>query len=177
MPDGSETRSSDLAERLRLWIVLGGYILGGWAIIQFALSLIAWGPPFQRFFRIEILTPIHWLSSAMLLVSPLLLLAGCWGFQRHRRWARPVLFTYAGMWVAGLLGVKIAQFVNMLDGAYGDMSSTALFSSALGTLDLAVYASVFPIFVVLCLTHPAVRDQFPEFRAGFAPIVGVDKGS
>jgi hypothetical protein len=43
---------------------------------------------------------------------------------------------------------------------------------ALDGLDLAVYASVYPVSLILCLLRPEVRDQFPEFRAGFAPIIG-----
>ena len=47
----------------------------------------------------------------------------------------------------------------------------ALFSTALSLIDVAVYASVFPVLLVLCLARPEVRDQFPEFRAGFTPIL------
>jgi hypothetical protein len=169
--DVSDRTSSELAERLRRWIVVAGYVLGGWAILQAALTIIAWGLPFNRYFRVELLTAIHRLAAALYLVSPLLLVAGCWAFQHHRRWARPVLLTYAGMWIAGVFGVQVVQFIEMLSGAYGDLTFRQQFGTALGGFDLSVYASVFPVSLVLCLTRPEVRDQFPEFRTGFAPIV------
>ncbi len=172
MADVSDRTSSDLAERLRRWIVVAGYILGGWAILQVVLTLVAWGLPFNRGFRIELLTPIHRLATALWMVAPPLLVAGCWGFQQHRRWARPVLLTYAGMWTVGVFGAQVVQFIDSLSGAYGDLTFRQLFSMALGGLDLAVYASVFPVSVVLCLLRPEVRDHFHEFRAGFAPIIG-----
>ena len=172
MADVIHRTSSELAERLRRWIVIAGYVLGGWAILQVALTLIAWGLPFNHYFRIEWLTPIHRLATALWMVAPLLLVAGCWGFQQHRRWARPVLLTYAGMWIVGVFGAQGVQFIDTLSGAYGDLPFRQLFSMALGGLDLAVYASVFPVSVVLCLMRPEVRDHFPEFRTGFAPIVG-----
>jgi hypothetical protein len=175
MTDRSEHPSSELAERLRLWIVLAGYILGGWAILQIALMLMAWGLPFKAGFRFRIMVPIHRLATAMYLVSPFLLVAGCWGFHRHRRWARTVLLTYAGTWVAAVFGMRIVQFIDTLSGTYGDLSSLAIFSMALSGIDLAVYTSVFPVLMVLCLARPEVRDQFPEFRAGFTPIIDGDQ--
>jgi hypothetical protein len=164
--------SSELAERLRRWMVVAGYILGGWAVLQVALTLVAWGLlPFNRGFRIGLLTPIHRLATAFWMVAPALLVAGCWGFQQHRRWARPVLLTYAGMWIVGVFGAQVVQFIDTLSGAYGDHTFRQLFSTALGGFDFALYASVFPALLVLCLLRPEVRDHFPEFRPGFAPIV------
>src|SRR5437016_14063544 len=98
MPDGTEHTSSELAERLRLGIVLAGYILGGWAILQIALTLVAggWDMLFRRGFRFTIMIPIFRLAAAIYIISPFLLVAGCAGFQRHRRWARTVLLIYAG---------------------------------------------------------------------------------
>jgi hypothetical protein len=174
--DMSDRTSSELAERLRRWIVVAGYLLGGWAILQAALNLVAWGLPFNRGFRIGFLTLIHRLATALWMVAPLLLVAGCWGFQQHRSWARPVLLTYAGMWIAGVFGAQVVQFIDTLSGAYGDVTFRQLFSMALSGLDLAVYASVFPVSLVLCLLRPDVRDQFPEFRMGFGPIVGGKSG-
>src|SRR5687768_7105437 len=95
--------SGDLADRLRRWIVIAGYVLGAWTVFQTTSLLIAFGLPFNRHFRVELLTSIHRVGTLLYLVSPLLLLSGCWGFQHHRRWARPVLLTYAGTWIAGLL--------------------------------------------------------------------------
>ena len=36
METNAET-CTELAERLRRWIVIGGYVLGGWAIVQLVL--------------------------------------------------------------------------------------------------------------------------------------------
>jgi len=169
--DTSDHTSSKLAERIRRWIVGAGYILGGWAILQSALLLLTWGLPFNRYFRIEVLTPIHRLATASWLVAPLVLVAGCWGLQQHRRWARPVLLTYAVMWVAGMFGAQAVQFIDSVSGAHGDLTFRQLLTMALSGFDLAVYASVFPVLLVLCLLRPEVRDHFPEFRSGFAPII------
>jgi hypothetical protein len=157
---------------LRRWIVVAGYILGGWAILQGALNLMAWGLPFNFSFRIEILIPIHRIAVAAYMVAPLLLIAGCWGFQHHRRWARPVLLTYAVLWIVAVFGVQLVQLIDTLSGAYGDLNFGQVFSIALGGFDLAVYASVFPVLLALCLLRPEIRDHFPEFRSGFAPIMG-----
>jgi hypothetical protein len=170
--DANDRSSHELAQRLRRWIVVAGYALGGWAILQVALTLVAWGLPFSRGFRIGLLTPIHRLTTALWLLAPLLLVVGSWGLQQHRRWARPVLLTYAGMWIAGVFGAQVVRFIDTLSGAYGDLTFRQQFSAALGGFDLAVYASVFPVSLVLCLLRPEVRDHFPEYRAGFAPIVG-----
>jgi hypothetical protein len=178
--DASDGTSSDLAERLRRWIVVPGYVLGAWAIFRSAVMLIAWGLPFNRYFRIELLTPVHRLATALFYLSPLLLVAGCWGFQHHRPWARPVLLTYAGMWIAGIFGLQLVEFIETLSGAYGDLSFRQQLSMALGQFDLSVYSGVFPVSVVLCLARPEVRDHFPEFRSGFAPILSsesIDHGN
>lgn len=174
MADMLGPTSGDLADRLRRWIVVAGYVLGGWAILQAAAILIAWGLPFNRHFRSEWLTQIHRVGMALYLVSPLVLVSGCWGFQHHRRWARPVLLTYAGMWIAGLLAMQGVHFLETLSGAYSDFTFRQHFSLALGNFDLLLYASVYPVSLILCLTRPEVRDQFAEFRTGFAPILDAD---
>jgi hypothetical protein len=176
MVDVSNDTSSELAGRLRRWIVFAGYVLGGWATLQVVLMFVAWGmEPFHRGFRFEWLTPIHRLSVALWMSAPVLLIAGCWGFQQHRRWARPVLLTYAGMWIAGVFGVHVVQFIDTLSGAFGDFTFRQAFSMALDGFDLAIYSSVFPVSLVLCLTRPEVRDHFPECRVGFAPILGGER--
>ncbi len=172
MADVTDRPSTELADRLRHWIVVGGYVLGGWGILQVVLTLVTWGLPFNQYFSIEVLTPVHQLATALWMVAPLLLVTGCWGFQQHRRWARPALLTYSGMWIVGVFGAQGVQFIDILSGANGDLTFRQQFNAALGGFDLAVYASVFPVSLVLCLTRPEIRDQFPEFRSGFAPIVG-----
>src|SRR5687768_7096130 len=107
----SDRPSSELAERLRRWIVVAGYALGGWAILQVARTLVAWGLPFNRGFRIELLMPLHRLATALWMLAPCWLVVGCWGFQQQRRWARPVLLTYAGMWIVGVFGGQVVEFI------------------------------------------------------------------
>jgi hypothetical protein len=170
--DSSGRASSDLAGQLRCWLVFAGYILGGWAILNEISLFAAWGLPFNRPFRFVILNAIYRLASWLYFVSPVVLLAGCWGFQQHRRWARPVLLTYAGMWIAGVLGLHLVMFVKMLSGAYGDTTLRQRLGSSISALDIAVYASVFPVSLVLCLARREMRDHFPEFRTGFSPILG-----
>lgn len=168
--------SGELAERLRRWIVVGGYILGGWALLQSAFMLLVWGPDlYNRGFRYMIFVPIHRLSVMLWLASPLLLLVGCWGFQRHRPWARPVLLSYAGAAVVGMLGIQAVHFTDILSGSYGDRTFRQVLSAAVSQFDLVVWASVFPAFVYLSLGRPEVRDTFPEFRPGFTPLPGREK--
>lgn len=163
--------STELAERLRRWIVVGGFILGGWVLLQNGLMLLAWGElTFSRWFQFRILVPVHRLSIMLWLASPLLLLVGCWGFQRHRQWARPVLLCYAGAAVVGMLGTQTVHFIDILSGSYGEQSFRQLLSAALSQFDLLVWASVFPAFVYVSLGRPEVRDTFPEFRPGFTPV-------
>src|SRR5687767_14556147 len=119
--DEPDAISSDLAEQLRRWIVVAGLALAAWAIVQMILIFVVWEQPFNRGFRIWLLMPIYRLAAMLYLVSPLILVAGCWGFKQHRRWARPVLLTYAGMWIAGVLGLHGVQFIDTLSGAYGDL--------------------------------------------------------
>jgi hypothetical protein len=170
-PEPSPPASRSLAAELRRWIVIAGYVLGGWAIVQSALNLAAWGLPFNFSYGIGVLEPIDRVAKVLHLLAPLLLVAGCWGFQHHRPWARPVLLTYAGTWVVGLFGVLGVSVVDTMSGSYGDLTSRQMFTMALNRLDIFVYASVYPVVLVLCLMRPEVRDQFPEFRGGFAPVM------
>jgi hypothetical protein len=168
----------ELVERLRKWIIVGGYALGGWVLFQNVLMVLAWGPSiFSRHFRFAASVPIQRLAVLLWLASPVLLLVGCWGFQRHRPWARPVLLTYAGAAVAGMFGMQVVHLADILSGAGGEMSFRQVLSAALGQLDLAVWASVFPAFVYLCLGRPEVRDTFPEFHHGFTPVGRWDDGA
>jgi hypothetical protein len=165
-----ERTSSELAEQLRRWIVVGGYLLGGWSLLQSILMFSVWGLPFNRHFLIEILTPIHRLATALWLVAPPLLVIGCWRFQQHRRWARPALLTAAGVWIGGVFGIHVVDFIAFLSAPHRSFTSGEILSLAAGRLDLAVYSSVFSVSIILCLTRREVRDEFPEFRAGFTPV-------
>ena len=170
--------SNELAERLRRWIVVGGYTLGCWVALQNALMLLAWGPViFNRAFRFMVFIPIHRLAVTLWLASPLLLLVGCWGFDRRRRWARPVLLTYAGAAVAGLFATQALRFADIVSGSGsdGDQAFAQVVVTALRQFDLAIWASVFPAFVYLSLGRPEVRQTFPEFRRGFTPILRRDR--
>jgi hypothetical protein len=170
--DVTDPGSGELAERLRRWIVVAGYVVGGWGILQAIWIFIAWGLPFiTRSFGTWYLTPIYRLAAPLYLASPLLLVVGCWGFQRHRRWARTVLLTYAGTWITGLLGMQGVLFVDTLSGNFVGLTFMQRFSVAVGSFDLLVYASVYPALLVLCLMRREIRDRFPEFRTGFAPIL------
>jgi hypothetical protein len=169
--------TDELAGRLRRWIVVGGCILGGWAILQNAFMLLAWGPTiFARYFPYRVLVPVHRLSVMLWLAAPMILLAGCWGFHRHRPWARPVLLTYAAAAVAGLIGTQAVHFIDILTGGHRGLTYRQALSSAVSQLDLVIYASVFPAFVLLSLGRPEVRDTFPEFRPGFAPVIDHAQG-
>jgi hypothetical protein len=175
---GNGNTPVQLADRIRRWIVIGGCILGGWALLQNAFMLLAWGPSiYARYFRFGILVPIHRLSVMVWFAAPLLLLIGCWGFHRHRPWARPVLLAYAATWFVGLLGVQSVQFIDILSGQRGDLSFRQILNVAVSHFDLLLYATVFPAFVFLSLRRPEVRDTFPEFRPGFTPITGSDRAS
>ena len=66
--------SSDLADRFRLWIVVGGYVLGGWAAMQVAWGSIVFGElPFYHQFPFHIGVPMSIMqtASALYLVSPI----------------------------------------------------------------------------------------------------------
>lgn len=174
----AQSASSELAEQLRRWIVVGGYALGGWVLLQNTLLLLAWGPViFTRDFRFMVFMPIHRLAVMLWLASPLLLLMGCWGFQRRRRWARPVLLAYAGAACAGLCATQALHFADIVSGsgASGDLTYPQVFVTALGQFDLLIWGSVFPAFVYFSLGRPEVMAAFPESRRGFSPILRRDQ--
>jgi hypothetical protein len=166
-----ETSASTLADRLRWWIVAIGYALAGWAIFQTLFMFAAWGNLFNRFFPSPALTALHGIATLCYLAAPLLLLAGCWGFQHHRRWARPFLLSYAGAWVGGVFLMQVIQFMDIMSQSVGGFNPRQLFASALGTFDLLIYSSVYPIALVVCLTRTEIRDNFSELGRGFSPIV------
>lgn len=171
MVDIGGRQSTELAERIRRWIIVAGYVLGAWAILQSALLLISDGLPFNIIFRPYLLIPIHRLAVILWLVSPLLLVIGCWGFQHHQRWAKSILLTYAGTWIAGVFLIQCVQFIDSIAGGYGDVTAGRHFRFALGLFDLFVYSSVYPVLLILCLTRPGIRDNFAEFRPGFTPVI------
>lgn len=177
MADVLGQRSNILANRLRRWIVVTGYVLGAWAIFKTVLNFLAWrqlalGQLLSDvYFRLEVLTHVYRGGALLYLVSPFLLVGGCWGFQRQRRWARPVLFAYAGTWIGGLLTTQGASFLATLWDAYGRSGFWQYSTLALRDLDPLVYASVYPVSLVLYLTRADVRGQSPESRTGFAPVM------
>jgi hypothetical protein len=75
MTEAGDLSTSELAGRLRYWIVVGGYIPGGWMIFQGLLALLVRGMPPMRFFYRSPLTLAHvqLLFGALIYVSPLVL--------------------------------------------------------------------------------------------------------
>ena len=158
----------DIAIYLRRWLIFGGYALGAWSIVQIGYLVFAWGVP-DRFFGNTFLRAAHRLSLAMYFISPAPLVIGCWGLQTFQRWAKAVLWTYVALWLAGTFGLYAVSAIDALTESRG-LSWQQSASFALGSLDQFVYASVYPIILLLCLRRPEIRDYRPKLR-GFAPII------
>jgi hypothetical protein len=121
---------------------------------------------------------IHRVATLLYLVSPLILITGCWGFQRHLRWARPLLVTYACAWIAALFGMQVVVAINSLSGTIDQntfsQSVWQHISLVAGSLELPMYGSVYAVFLLWCLSRPELRDQFSQGPRGFTPIVKDD---
>ena len=127
----------------RQYIVVFGYVLGGWSILQFMLTFVVSRPTFWSAVRgFQHFSMMNLVAMALSIISPLLLVIGCWGLQHHRRSARTVLLTYSALWIAGMIGTRIIVFVDMLIWLSSG-SILARLSVAAGMLDSTIYGSVF----------------------------------
>lgn len=160
----------NLADHLRRWIIIVGYFLGIWGLLQVVAVLMAWGLPFNRRFQFPLVTLMHRLGTVLWMGAPILLLVGCWAFQNHQRAARTLLLSYAVVWFAALLATVVVQISDVVSGAHGDNTLAEMAYAFFSGLDVRIHASVFPLSVVLVLTRPEIRDQFPEFRRRFEVV-------
>jgi hypothetical protein len=159
-----------LVNYLRTCIVVFGYVLGGWSILEFILVFAVRGLPFVRSSPIPALGSMNLVAMALWIISPLLLVIGCWGLQHHRRWARTVLLTYSALWVAGVIGTRA---IVLLDTRFWLSSGSILrrLSVAVGTLDSTIYGSAFPVLVILFLMRPEMRVNSLDLQSGFTPVL------
>jgi hypothetical protein len=177
MADHVEANSSDLADWLRRWIVIAGYFIAGWGLLQMSLEVISWGPLFYLHLRIGWPGFLALLFEGLCLSALVLLLVGCWGFQHQRRWARPVLLTYAGTWLTFELAAAAFRIIDTLAQRHPALTPRTEFAFLVSQLDPVISGSLYAFALVLCLRRPELRDQFPEMRRGFAPVFRDDAGS
>jgi hypothetical protein len=170
--DTLDPESSDLAASVRRWLIIGGYILGGQGTLQTVLMFMNWGSPFYEFVSHRYLRPLYLLATICLLLSPPLLITGCWAFQHHKSWARTILLTYAGSWIAGLFANVVVRIVDMLSRPPSPLgwSWANVVSMVVYPFGYFIYSSVFAAALALCLMRPEIRDYFPESGRGFAPV-------
>jgi hypothetical protein len=168
--DDERTSARPLVNYLRACIVVFGYVLGGWSILEFILVFAVLGLPFVRSSPIPALGSMNLVAMALGIISPLLLVVGCWGLQHHRRWARTVLLTYSALLLAGMIGTRIIVFLDM---RFWVQSGSILrrLAVAAGTLDSTIYGSVFPVLVILFLMRPEMKANYPDIQSGFTPVL------
>lgn len=162
--------SQALGEQLRRWIIAAGYGLAAWAILNSGILIILWGLPFNRFFLPSWLIPIHRTGVFLHLTSPFLLAAGTWALQHRRPWSRPILLTYAGLWVAGLLAMHGVELLSIVLEQSEDWTLQQRMSFAMSQLDVTLYASVFPAALALLLMRSERAVVSPPISRGFAPV-------
>jgi hypothetical protein len=171
MNTSGESRPNDLAEWLRRVIIAIGYVTGACWLVHASLgssiSLIDAGrrgiPIGPRIFAFW--WDFAWVSAAVLL------LIGTWGSQRHRRWGRPLLFASAALMIATILTNHVISMIGwMLLNYSPGLVGLRRAASIAGDLNMAVYQSVFPVILILCLRRPELADTFPDPHRGFPPL-------
>jgi hypothetical protein len=181
MADPLGTSSNDLADWLRRWLVIGGYCLAGWQFFVMVLAIVTFGPRLRFYLRMDWQGVNGLLVGGVYLISLIFLAIGCWGLQHYRRWARPMLLTYAGTWIFGQLARAVVSCVWFYQRSGHYFRSTDPLEVLLGMtnfyVDPAVYACVNAVTLILCLRRPELTDQFPEARRGFAPVIRDESGS
>jgi hypothetical protein len=146
-----------------------GYVL---AIIHIAVTAMQFWD-----FR----SPVFGLSrgewpDTMLRIAAVILLAGTVGLQHRQRWARTVLYAYAVTWILGFLWLRVWMYVQL--GNTSTPYSTTR-PTVIQTIDRAasellwplIDYSVFPIFLVVCLRMPELKDTFSGPTRGFSLVL------
>jgi hypothetical protein len=163
MTVNSKIGSRELSDWLRRVLIITGYILGGWNIVQFLL-LNAWDQFWLVLRSAGLRNEIWGLANGCQILAPVLLCAGCWGLQQHRGWARNLLLCYAWMWMLGYLGgFAFSPFY----GNYNSLGWKMVIDTAVATLGSIVAASAFPVILALCLFRWEFRDPPIDAGRGF----------
>ena len=96
------TSDAPLAAALRRVVVAGGFIIGGWGAIYWAMRYFLFGLPFNFYYDAWWLSDLRLGSSLLTVAGATCLLVGSWGLQRHRPWGRTLLWVYIAAWTSGL---------------------------------------------------------------------------
>jgi hypothetical protein len=160
------------AQRLLMWVTIGGLALGTFGTFHSVTSL-AFAAPSERGFISARLQAVHQLALVTVVASQVLQLIGSVALWRRRLLGRTLLLTYASVYLAGLI---LVQAMRAIDAAslVAPASTSQRAMVALGEMHLVIYGSIFPIFLAIILTRPWIvsllrRKGEPLPEAAAAP--------
>jgi hypothetical protein len=167
IPEGNDVPASPL----RKLLIISGFAIGILSLAMNALPMLAWGY-LPRLSRADILYPFLILLFE---AAPVVLLIGMAAFQQRKRWARVVLFTYAGMWLLARIGLCIFNCVTVQNSISANprVHRTVIQRIAVGAglFQPLVYETAYPIFLVILLCMPELKDTFSSPTRGFSPVL------
>lgn len=162
-----------LADWLRRVIVVSGYVLGTWWLVDMLLNmgvLLDQAHRFQSPSR-GLLPYLVWREFTWV-TALVLLLIGTWGFHRHRRWGRPVLRIAAALMLVALFVIDgISLFTPFFGPRANGIEKAAVLSHV---VTMATYEGLFPLLLLLCLRRPELIESFADAHRGFTPLTGED---
>jgi hypothetical protein len=141
-----------MAQRLLLWVTIGGLALGTFGTFHSVTSL-AFASPDERGFVSARLQAVHHFALVTVVAAQVLQLIGSVALWRRRLLGRTLLLTYATVYLGGLL---LVQTMRAIDTAsyFGPATASQRAMVALGEMHLIIYGSVFPLFLAVVLTRP-----------------------
>jgi hypothetical protein len=141
------------AHRLLTVATIGGLALGTFGTFHALTSLVFGAAPGSRGFVSARLEAIHHLGLVTIVASQILQLIGSVALWRRRLLGRTLLLIYAAVYLSALLTVQAMRAIDETS-TYAPASSAQHAILAMSQMHLAVYGSLFPLFLATLLTRP-----------------------
>jgi len=157
--------ADDVPRRVLRWLAIAGVVFGGYQVLSLVLLLLArWGLSSDAFARNPFIPSslagtarqLYRLMLVLSLSAPILLTAGSIGLLRGRRWARPLLLTYACLQVAASAAAQLLTLPQTLSPAmqWTPLQRVFVLYSSVGAL---LSTSLFPAAIFACLYKPGLE--------------------
>lgn len=160
-------------DRIRRLLIVGGYVLA----IPLIVSTAAWS--LQYGWRISAIVGGAW-PNGILSTAAVLLLAGTIGFQHRQRWARPLLYASAVVWIVAVLGFRLWMYLMIGNRSMPYSTTRPTTVQTVSTITSwflwpLIEYSIYPIFLIVCLRMREMREIDPSVGRGFIPVLAVEE--
>lgn len=166
-----EADTKPLAIWIRRFLIVAGYAIGISGSAQLLLLPVVWGSYSNFVAQHGSLKSIYVLFLIASAICPPLLLVGIWGFHQHKRWATRLLLIYAATSISAAVGLHAVSFIGGLALWRGGVSVFIRVGLGLIRFVDLIDPCIYPVLLLLCLTHLEFRNQFADFGRGFSPVL------